>query len=212
MNTPKSWTVEQWGALACFVWPAALIPAVLIYLMGDLRSTLGPLAYSLADFLYGPVGAACLVVAIFALRERLNDHAPRRMSAALLAGFLAAGAMLLVACMRAANRQYHLLHPELHLESAESVLVVWATLVAGVSAAGWHFWGWALALIGSAGWSSGRLPRGLCILSWLAGLAALFVYALPDLEAAAGAPGIAWALWQGALLWKAKPEGKPAAG
>ena len=84
--------------------------------------------------------------------------------------------------------------------------MVWTTLVAGVSAAGWHFWGWALALVGSAGWTSGRLPRGLSILSWLAGLASLFVYALPNLEAAAGALSIVWALWQGALLWKTKPE------
>ena len=210
-NKPAFWTIGQWGALACVLWAAALISASSIYLAGDLRSALGPMAYSLADFLAGPVSAASLGVLIFALREHFNGHAPRRMSGVLLAGALTAGALVLVACIRAANRQYHLLHPDLHLENNTNILVIWATLVAGVSAAGWHFWGWVLTLIGSAGWTSGRLPRVLCVLTWLAGLAALFVYAVPNLEAAAVALSFIWALWQAALLWKTKPVAKPAA-
>lgn len=205
------WTIGRWGGLACFLWPVALIPASLIYLTGNLRTAIGPLAYSVADFLAGPVSAASLIIVIFAVRERLNEHAPRRMSAALLAGFLAAGAMVLVACIRAANRQYHLLHPDLHLENSTAVLVVWTTLVAGISAAGWHFWGWALGLVGSAGWPSNRLPHGLCILSWLVSLASLFVYAFPNLEGIAGAFSVVWALWLGALLWKTEPENRQAA-
>jgi len=215
MNTQPNklafWRIGQWGTLACFLGAAALISASSVYLVGDLRSALGPMAYSMADFLAGPVCAASLGVLIFALRDHFNEHAPRRMSGVLLVGALTAGALVLVACIRAANRQYHLFHPDLHLENNTNILVIWATLVGGVSAAGWHFWGWVLALVGSAGWSSGRLPRGLCVLSWLAGLAALFVYAVPNLEAAAGALSIIWSLWLAALLWKTKPEDKPAA-
>lgn len=204
-------TMQKWAGLASILLVVAFIVAPLIYLTGDLRSAMGPLAYSLADFLYGPVWAASLITIIFALRERIGERAPRRMSLALLAAVLAAGAMVLVASIRAANRDYHLMHPELHLESSTQVLVVWTTIVAGVTAAGWHFLGWALMLIGSAGWTSGRLPRGLCVLSVFAALASLFVYMFPNLEGVAGALGVAWSAWQGVILWQTEPGEKQAA-
>ncbi|MFN8454633.1 MAG: hypothetical protein U0401_08175 [Anaerolineae bacterium] len=40
------------------------------------------------------------------------------MTLALLAALLAAGAIIAVACIRSANRHYHLLHPDLHLEDS----------------------------------------------------------------------------------------------
>jgi hypothetical protein len=195
-------TVQKWGGLASFPLAAAFIVAPLIYLTGDLRSATGPITYHLADFLYGPVWAASLVTATFALRERVGERAPRRMSLALLAALLAAGAMVLVACIRSANRSYHILHPELHLEMSTPVLVVWTTIVAGVTGAGWHFLGWALVLTGSAGWASGRIQRPLCALYLVGGIAALFVYVFPTLEGAAALLGVGWAVWQGILLWK----------
>jgi hypothetical protein len=124
------------------------------------------------------------------------------MSLSLLVALLAAGTMVLVACIRSANRHYHMIHPELHLEQSSTVLVVWTTLVAGVTAAGWHFLGWALVLVASAGWTSGRLPGGLCALYLVGGIAALFVYVIPDLEGAAALLGTVWGAWQGILLWK----------
>lgn len=193
-------TVQRWGGLASFPLAAAFIIAPLIYLTGDLRSTIGPFAYALADFLYGPVWAAGLVTAVFALRERVGERASRRMSLALSAALLAAGAMVLVACIRSANRNYHLLHPELHLEMSTPVLVVWTTIVAGVTGAGWHFLGWALVLTGSAGWASGRLQRPLCALYLVGGIVALIVYVFPTLEGAAALLGVVWAVWQGVLL------------
>ena len=74
-----------------------------IYLTGDLRAPFGPVVYALADFLYGPVWAASLIAAVFALRERIGEHAPRRISLALLAALVAAAAMVGVACMRSAK-------------------------------------------------------------------------------------------------------------
>lgn len=162
-------TMQKWGGFASFLLAVAFVVAPLIYLVGDLRSANGPLAYALADFLYGPVWAASLVTAVFALHERIGERAQRRMSLALLAAVLAAGAMVLIACIRSANRQYHMAHPELHLEEATTVLVVWATVLAGITAAGWHFLGWALVLIGSAGLTSGRLQRALCVLYLVGG-------------------------------------------
>jgi len=164
------------------------------------------LAYDLADFLYGPVWAAGLVTMVFVLRERIGERAPRRMSLALLAAALAAGAMVAVACIRSANRHYHLIHPELHLEESATVLIVWTTLVAGVTGAGWHFLGWALVLIGSAGWTSRCLPRLLSGLYLVAGASALFVYRLPELEGNVVMLGMVISIWQGILLWKGKPE------
>jgi hypothetical protein len=198
-------TIQKWGGLASFLLVVAFIVAPLIYLVGDLRNAFGPFAYSLADFLYGPVWAASLVTAVLALRERIGERASRTMSLALLVAVLAAAAMVLVACIRSANRSYHITHPELHLESSTTVLVVWTTLVAGVTAAGWHFIGWALVLIGSAGWTSGRLPRVLCVLYLVGGIASLFVYVYPNLEGFAATLGVAWGIWQGILLWKWKP-------
>jgi len=127
------------------------------------------------------------------------------MSLALLAAVLAAGAMITVACIRSANRQYHLIHPELHLENSSTVLIVWTTLVAGMIGTAWHFLGWVLVLIGSAGWASRRLPRLLSVLYLVGGTVSLFVYVLPDIEGNAVALGVVMSIWQGILLWKAEP-------
>lgn len=174
--------IQKWGALASFSMAAAMIIAPIIYLVGDLRAALGPLAYMIADFLYGPVWTASLVAAVFALRERIGERAHRRMLLALLAAFVAAGAFASVAFIRYSNRHYHIIHPELHLESSTPVLVVWTNLVAGLAATGWHFLGWAMILVGSAGWTSQRLPRLMSVLYWILGAAALFVYLLPENE------------------------------
>ena len=193
--------------LSSILLAVAFIVAPLIYLVGNLRDAMGPLSYALADFLYGPVWAASLVTLVFAVREHIGERAPRRMSLALLATILAAGAMIAVACIRSANRQYHLIHPELHLENSTTVLIVWATLVAGVTGAGWHFLGWAFLLIGSAGWASGQLPRVLSVLYLAGGIVSLFVYLLPDMEGLAGMLAIVVSIWQGLLLWRSgSPE------
>lgn len=181
---------------------AAFIVAPSIYLFGNLRDAMGPFAYAVADFLYGPVWAASLVTLVFLLRERIGEHAPRRMSLALLATVLAAAAMITIACVRSANRQYHLMHPELRLEESVTVLVVWTTLVAGLTGAAWHFLGWALILIGSTGWISAQLPRALSMLYFAGGTVSLFVYLLPEMEGLAGTLGIMISIWQGFLLWK----------
>ena len=146
--------------------------------------------------------AASLITVVFALRERMVERAPRRMNLALLAAALAAGAIVAVACIRSANRHYHLIHPELHLENSSTVLIVWTTLVAGVTGAGWHFLGWSLLLIGSAGWTTNMLPRVLSVLYLVGGLVSLFVYLSPDMEGLAGMLGIVISIWQGLLLWK----------
>ncbi len=200
--------IQKWGGLASFLLPIAVIASSVIYLIGNLRDAMGPLAYSLADFLAGPVWAVSLVTGVLALRERIVEAAPRRMNLALLASFAAACAFVAVACIRAANRHYHLIHPELHLEESSAVLTVWATLVAGVTGAALHFLGWAFVLIGSASWTSGRLPRILSALYLLAGATSLFVYLLPDMEGNALALSLIVSIWQGILLLKAGPGEK----
>jgi len=212
MFNPK-WTavpIQKWGGLASLLLPVALIASSLIYLMGNLRDTMGPLAYSFADFLYGPVWAASLITIVFTLRERFGERAPRRMDLALLASFAAACAFVAVACIRSANRHYHLLHPELHLEESSTVLIVWTTLVAGVIGTALHFLGWAWVLIGSAGWTSGRLPRLLSALYLLGGITSLSVYLLPDMEGNALALVAVGSIWQGILFLKAGPQATPA--
>jgi hypothetical protein len=186
------------------------IVAPLIYFTGNLRDALGPLSYDVADFLYGPVWAASLISMVFVLRERISERAPRRMSLALLAAVLAAGISVVVAMIRSSNRHYHLLYPELHLENSRDVLVVWTTLVAGLTNAAWHFLGWALVLIGSAGWTSRYLPRLLSILYLVAGVVSMFVYLVPGSDGNAGVLSVVVIIWQGILLWKTEPGGTQA--
>jgi hypothetical protein len=57
----------------------AFIVAPSIYLVGNLRDAMGPFAYNVADFLYGPVWAVSLVSLVLVLRERIGEQAPRRM-------------------------------------------------------------------------------------------------------------------------------------
>jgi hypothetical protein len=198
-------TMQKWGGLASFLLVVAFIVPPWIYLTGNLRAATGPFVYGLADFLSGPVRAASLVMALVALRERIGERAPRRMTLALLAALVAAGAMVGVACIRSANRQYLLLHPELSDDLSTTLLTAWSTIVTGVIATGWHFLGWALVLVGSAGWTTRRLPRVLSVLYLVAGAVSLFVYVLPDMAGSVVALGVVVSIWQGIVLWKVGP-------
>ena len=195
-------TINKWNGLASFLMAVSFIVAPLIYLTGNLRDAIGIFAYDLADFLYGPLLAASLIVVTYALRERIGASASRRMDLALVAAVLSAVGMAAVAFIRASNRQYHLAHPDLDLEDSVTVLLVWTTLVAGVSAIGFHFLGWMFVLLGSAGWTSRLFPRPLNVLYLLAGIPALFVYRFPDLEGLVLLLGTIISVWQGVLLWK----------
>jgi hypothetical protein len=204
ISVGSGWTTRRWGALASFLLAPALLFPPAIHLVGDLRTAIGQFAYDLADFLYGPVWGASLVTAVLALREGMGERAPRRISLALLAASLAAGAMVAVACIRSANRHYHIDHPWLHLENSTSVLVVWTTVIAGVNAAGWHFLGWALVLVGSTGWTSRRFPRLPSALYLVVRILSLFVYVHPALESTAVVLAAVVFIWQGNFLWKAE--------
>ena len=107
-----------------------------------------------------------------------------------------------VAFIRSCNRQYHILHPELNLQDSIPVLVVWTTLVTGVTAVGWHFLGWAQILIGSASWTSHQLPRLLNLLYFAAGIVSLFVYLFPAAEGLGILLGMIISTWQCVLFWK----------
>lgn len=194
--------IHKWEVVTFLLLIFAFIIPKWIYLTGNLQDAFGPFVYSMADLLFGPIWAVSLVTIILSLRKYIGKHAPMRMSIALMVAFLAAGMMVLAACIRSSNRNYHLTHPELHLEESTTILTVWTTIVQGVIATGWHFLGWALIMIASSGWTSNRLPKVLCIIYWCAGITALFVYVFPILEGFAIALSIVWATWQGILFWK----------
>lgn len=203
-------TIQRWGGLASFLLAPALVVPQWIYLTGNLRAAGGPQAYALADFLAGPACAACMVVALVALRERLAEHAPRRMGLALLIGTLGAALLVAAALFRSANRSSLSADPALPDALAATLLTAWGTIVAGVIATGWHGLGWALLLAGWAGWASRRLPRALSGLYLAAGALALFGYLLPELEPGAALLGLVVSLWQGVVLWSTGPGATPA--
>jgi len=206
MFNPKSsdTQLQKWGGIASFLLAVAIVTSGLIFLSGNLRDAFGPFIYSLADLFYGPVWAISLVTAVLALRDRIGEVAPRRMNLALIASIAAGCAFVAVAGMRSANRHYHLTHPDLHLESSTTVLIVWATQVAGVIGAALHFQGWALVLVGSVGWTTKRLPRILSVLYLLTGAMSLLVLLLPQMEANALAFIVILSIWQGLLLIKGR--------
>jgi hypothetical protein len=197
---PATMNLQRWGGLAAFVLAGSLIAANAIYLTGNLRHAFGAVSYDLADLLYGPVWAASFVTFVAALREQLAGRAPRRMTLALAIAIAAAAATLAVALIRSANRHYHIGHPDLHLESNLTVMVVWATLVAGISGVAFHLFGWASVLIGWAGRTSKRIPAALSALYLAVGIAAMFVYLQPELEGAVIIFSAVAFIWQGILL------------
>jgi hypothetical protein len=194
-------TINKWGGFASFLLAVSFITASWIYLTGNLRDSIGVFTtYDLADFLYGPVVSASLITVIYVLRERIGKSAFRRMDLALLAAVLSAAGMAAVAFIRASNRHYHLIHPELNLENAATVLIIWNTLVAGMNSLGFHFLGWAFVLLGSASWSSRLFPRLLNVLYFAAGIAGMFVYLFEELEGLVLLLGMIIGVWQGILL------------
>jgi hypothetical protein len=195
-------TISKWGGVASFLLAVSFVVAPMIYLTGNLRDTFGVFTYNLADFLYGPVVSASLITLVYVLRERIGESALRRMDLALLAAVLSAVGMAAVAFIRASNRHYHLIHPELNLENSITVLLVWTTLVAGMNAIGFHFLGWTFVLLGSASWTSHIFPRLLNILYFLAGIAGLFVYLFQELDGLVLLLGTIIGVWQGILLLK----------
>ena len=195
-------TISKWGGVASFLLAVSFVIAPAIYLAGNLRDTFGAFTYDLADFLYGPVVSASLITVVYVLRECIGESAFRRMDLALLAAVLSAVGMAAVAFIRASNRHYHLIHPELNLENSTTVLIVWATLVAGMNAIGFHFLGWTFVLLGSASWTSRIFPRLLNVLYFLAGVSSLFVYLFSELEGFVLLLGMIIGIWQGILLWK----------
>jgi hypothetical protein len=205
-------TISKWGGLASFLLAVSFVVAPLIYLIGNLRDAMGVFAYDLADLLYGPILSASLITVIYVLRERIGESAFRRMDLALLASVLSAVGMAAVAFLRASNRHYYLIHPELNLENSTTVLIVWTTLVAGVSAFGFHFLGWTFVLLGSASWTSHLFPRLLNVFYLLAGASSWFVYLFPELEGLVLLIGTIITIWQGTLLWKHDPRSYTKAG
>lgn len=189
-------TISKWAGLSSFLIAVSFVVAPLIYLVGNLRDTIGVFAYDLVDFLYGPILSASLVTVTYVLRERIGENASRRMDLALIAAVLSAVGLAAVAFIRASNRHYHLIHPELNLENSTTVLIVWTTLVAGMNSFGFHFLGWAFVLLGSASWTTRLFPRVLTILYFLAGLSSLFVYLFSELEGLVLLLGAIIGIWQ----------------
>lgn len=194
-------TPQKIGGLASFLMAISFWVAPSIYLVGNINDALGIFTYSLADFLYGPVLSTSLITVTYILREKIGHHAKRRMDLALWFAVLAAVGLAGVAFIRASNRQYHLLHPELNLENNQMVLMMWATLVAGINGLGFHFLGWNFILLGSAGWTTKLFPRVLNIVYIFAGVLSLFVYLSPNFDLPIFLPATIISIWQGVLLW-----------
>lgn len=199
-------SLQKWTGLVCLLMAGAIIVAHYFYLTGTLDSKWGSFTYSLADFLYGTVWSAGLVMMVYTLRDRIGDRSHRLMTLALLLALAAACAFLTVASIRSANRSHLLARPDLGLQFSSSVLTAWMTLVSGVLGAAWHFLGWAFVLTGLAGFASRKLPLLLSGLYLVAGAASLAVYLLPRLEETALLLVVVTIIGQGVVLLAGRKE------
>jgi hypothetical protein len=58
-------------------------------------------------------------------------------------------------------------------------------------------------MIGSAGLTTRRLPRLLCIFYLVGGIPSLVAYLFPGLGEVILSLGVIWGIWQGIILWRA---------
>lgn len=202
---PSTMTMVRYGAIACFLLAASFF-APLIYLFGGPPQGVGLSSYDLADLFYGPVWSASLVTALFVLRERFAGWAPRRMTLALLAATLAAGASVSVALIRSTNRNYLAKHSELNEAMVITLLTAWTTLVTGLIATRYHCLGWTLVLLGTVVWSNRRQDRILSGLYMLGGITSLFGYLQPEGDMGVALFGVILSIWQGIRLWRDTPD------
>jgi hypothetical protein len=214
--------MQKWGGLASFIQAAVFLIAPVIYLIAlpaatglalpdfadpfKLRPVLANPVFDLGDFLFGPVWAASLLAAVYALRERIGDGAKRRANLALIAAALSAGAFVAGATVQTINRHYLAINPQLDAAIYESIFRALSIVVPGLTSAGRHFLGWTLVMLGSAGLASKTLPRGLGILYLVGGIPSLIAYLIPGLGELILALGVVWNIWQGILLWRSAPE------
>jgi hypothetical protein len=189
------------AAIASLGMAVASVLAQVIYLTNNLSNAFGAFTYTVADVLYGPVWSLCLLVTMSALRGRLEPGAAYVERAA----WIAAAFAVLTACVRASNRGYHLLHPELRLEADTTVLTVWATLVGGLIGAGWHALGWSRILLGWRALSTRQLPRPFGVLCIASGVASLGVFLQPVAEAPAFGLELLVNLALAVVLWRERP-------
>ncbi|NTW07943.1 MAG: hypothetical protein HGA28_00045 [Anaerolineaceae bacterium] len=197
-------TIKKWGAIGFWFMALSFVVPPFIYLTGNLRDRFGAISYDLADLLYGPILSASIVIAFYSIREHIGRNAFRRMDLALISAALSALGMVALAFLRASNRHYHILHPDLNLESSTTVLVVWTTLATTFTAVGFHFLGWTFILTGSSIWSSRIFPRLIAALFIISGIPALFMYIIPEFEGFVSLFGVIIGVWQGILLWRQK--------
>lgn len=200
-------TTQKWAGLASFALAVTVIAAPLILVTGPTQP-LRLSIYDVADFLGGPVWSASLITLVYVLKERIGENAPHRLSLALLAAAVSAGASMAAVAIRTANRQYLAAHP-----GGLSALIAWTTVLSGLAAGGRHFLGWSLILLGWAGWTSRQIPRLLSALYVIAGIPALFVYLMPELDATVVLLVIPAGIGQGIWFWlngaspaRAQPE------
>lgn len=213
-------TVQKWGSIASFVQAVIFLIAPVIYfvfipaatgLAGPdfldpfkLRPVLANPAFDLGDFVFGPLWAASLVIVLMALYEHLESAAPRRMRLAIIASCLSAALFVGASTVQTVGRHYISSHPELDAVIYESIFRSLSMVVPGLTSGGRHFLGWTLLLLGSAGWTTRKLPRTLCIFYFVGALPALFAYLNPGIGEIILLPGVIWNVWQGILLWRPK--------
>lgn len=218
-------TIQKWGTIASLIQATIFLLAPVIYLVlipaatglagpdfadpFKLRPVLAHPAFDWGDFVFGPVWAVSLVITIIALYEHLANAAPRRMRLALIASCLSAALFVGASTVQTVGRHYISIHPEIDAVVYESIFRALSMVVPGLTSGGRHFLGWTLLLLGSAGWTTRKLPRGLCIVYFVGALPALFAYLNPGIGEIVLLPGVIWNIWQGILLWRSEPTLNP---
>lgn len=211
-------SIQKSGSIASLVQAVIFLIAPVVYLVVipaatgltaanfsdpfKLRSVLANPAFDFGDFLFGPLWAASLVLSLLGMREYFGDVAPRQMHLLLIVGSLSAALFAAGGIVQTIGRHYISMNPELNASVYESIFRALSMVVPGLTSSGRHFLGWTLILLGTAGWSTRRLPRTLCIIYFVGAVLGLFAYFSPGIGELILLPGLIWNIWQGILLWR----------
>jgi len=140
--------------------------------------------------------AACLLLIVLALHERLQSDSPNMIRIATGSGLVGTVLFLAVGMGRFAGiSQLSALYPQDQASVATAYLAA-STVVEGLNSAAVFAYGWWVLLASWAGLKTGRLPKLLSYLGLLLGLTGIitFLFPVPPIL------GIIWFLWLGAVL------------
>ena len=186
------WLLASWPAEGL----AGLADAMAAYFLAE---ALEPTTFAAMNLYNVSFGLSAAVLAV-TMRNRFSDYPVR--------GELAVYAIVVAAMLFVASGMIPLVGlPDLVRAQDASAVATMVAMATGLVFAATMCCGIGLALFAWVGFSSRRLPAGLCWLLLVVGLIELVEFAVPLFLLLDPLIGTCWSLWLGELLWRDRVAG-----